>query len=186
MALTASIFKAEIDISDLRRHYYQSHKLTLARHPSETDERMMLRLLAFAMFADEGLSFTRGLSNDDEPDLWQHGLNGDIELWLELGQPSDKRLRRARSLSRRIVVFSYGGRSSQQWWQEKSSELSRDPRLSVVDIDPTASQALAAMAQRGMRLQFTLEDSSIWVSSPDANIEITPTVWCGDITPPPR
>ena len=85
MALSASIFKADIDISDLRRHYYHSHSLTLARHPSETNERMMLRLLSFALFADEQLSFTRGLSNDDEPDLWRHSLSGETELWIELG-----------------------------------------------------------------------------------------------------
>ncbi len=181
MALSASIFKADIDISDLRRHYYQSHQLTLARHPSETDERMMLRLLAFALFADEQLSFTRGLSNDDEPDLWQRSLSGEIDLWLELGQPSDKRLRRARSQSPRVVIMTHGGRPAAQWWLEQGEQLGKQAWLTVVDIPSEQSQALASLAQRNMQLQFTVDEDSIWVSSDSENLQICPVLRCGEL-----
>ena len=95
MALSATICKADLNIVDMDRHYYQQHSLTVAQHPSENDERLMIRLLAFALHADEFLSFTKGLSTDDEPDLWQKSLSGEIELWIELGLPSEKRLKKA-------------------------------------------------------------------------------------------
>ena len=181
MALSASIFKADIDISDLRRHYYHSHSLTLARHPSETNERMMLRLLSFALFADEQLSFTRGLSNDDEPDLWLKELHGGIRLWIELGQPSAKRLRRARSQAEHVVVISYGGRPASQWWQDEGEQLSKENWLSVLEIPSDASQALAEWAQRGMQLQLTLDEDNIWVSSAEQSLQIQPVLRCGNI-----
>ena len=174
MALTASIFKADIEISDLRRHHYQPYQLTLARHPSETDERMMLRLLSFALFADPALQFTRGLSNDDEPDLWRHSLSGETELWIELGQPSEKRLRRARSKARHVVVVCYGGRRTAQWWQENQGKLSQQSWLSVIEIPEDESRALSALTQRSMQLQFTLDEDSVWVSSSSDSIAINP------------
>lgn len=112
MALNATLFKTTLDISDLRRHYYQRHQFTVARHPSETDERMMLRILAFALYADEYLEFTKGLSTDDEPDLWQKSLTGEIDLWIEMGLPSEKRVRKARAIAKQVIIFIYGGRTA--------------------------------------------------------------------------
>lgn len=174
MALTATIFKASLDISDLRRHHYQRYPLTLARHPSETDERLMLRLLAFALFADEHLEFSRGLSNPEEPELWLKSASGEIELWLELGNPTVKRLRRARSLARHVAVISYGGRAAEQWWRDVADELKNFKTLSVLEITQEQSRALAAMAQRNMDLQCTLEDTTVWFSDRDRSLEITP------------
>lgn len=181
MALTASIFKAEIAISDLRRHHYHNYHHTLARHPSETDERMMLRLLCFAMFADEQLQFSRGLSNDDEPDLWQRNLSGEIELWIELGQPSEKRLRRARSQAKHVVVVSYSGRSAQQWWQDNAGSLSRHNWLSVINIDAQESQALSSLTQRTMRLQCTLDEDAIWLSDDSTSLTVHPQLLSGEL-----
>ena len=95
MASNATIFKATLQIADMDRNYYADHALTIARHPSETDERMMVRLLAFVQHAHEALAFGRGLSADDEPDLWRRDLTGAVELWIEVGQPEEKRLRKA-------------------------------------------------------------------------------------------
>ena len=103
MALKATIFKADLQIADMDRGYYQTHALTIARHPSETDQRMMVRILAFALFADERLHFTRGISTDDEPDLWLKGLDEEIELWVDLGQPDLKRIRKACGRARQVV-----------------------------------------------------------------------------------
>lgn len=180
MALTATVFKASLDISDLRRHHYQHYAFTIARHPSETDERMMLRLLAFALFAHQDLEFTRGISDTDEPDLWLKAPSGEIELWVELGNPSSKRLRRARSLASKIMVVSYGGRTAEQWWLENERELRGFKSLSLIEIAQTESQALAEMAQRNMRLQFTLDEDSIWVSDQSTSLEIQAQLRLGD------
>src|SRR6478609_7781043 len=107
MALNATIIKAELHVADMDRHYYQQHNLTLAQHPSETDERLMVRLLVFALYASEFLTFTKGLSSEDEPDLWQKSLTGDIELWIELGLPSDKRIRKACGRAQQVIIYSY-------------------------------------------------------------------------------
>ena len=111
MALKATIFKADLQIADMDRNYYQDHALTLARHPSETDERMMVRLLAFAIHADEALTFTKGLFDTEEPDLWQKDLTGAIQLWIEVGQPDEKRILKACGRSEQVIVYSYGATS---------------------------------------------------------------------------
>src|SRR5680860_958910 len=117
MALKATIFKATLNIADMDRHYYADHQLTLAQHPSENDERMMIRLLAFALNAREGLEFTKGLSTDDEPELWQKSLSDEIELWIELGLPDESRLRKACNRSKQVILYTpYGGtRTSPNW-----------------------------------------------------------------------
>src|SRR6266542_2837271 len=114
MATNATIFKATLHIADMDRQYYEDHSLTLARHPSETDERMMVRLLAFAMHAHEALSFGRGLSTEDEPDLWQKDLTGLIERWIEVGQREEKNIRQACGRAKQVVIYTYGGRAADQ------------------------------------------------------------------------
>ncbi|HWS25207.1 MAG TPA: YaeQ family protein, partial [Xanthomonadales bacterium] len=121
MALKATVYKAELQISDLDRHYYETHTLTLAQHPSETGERVMVRLLAYALFAADDLDFGRGLSSDDEPDLWRKSLTGEIEQWIYLGQPEEARIRKACGRAREVVVIGYSGRSFSLWW-EKNAE----------------------------------------------------------------
>ena len=158
MALKATVFRAELQVSDMDRHYYATHALTLARHPSETDERLMVRLLAFALFADERLEFGRGLGSDDEPDLWLKSRSGEIELWIDLGQPDDSRIRKACGRSGHVVVVNYGGRASDIWWDKVSSSLARCGNLTVIDIAPTTVAELAALADRGMRLQCMIQD----------------------------
>lgn len=116
MALTATIRKAELQISDMDRGYYATHNLTLAQHPSETDERLMVRLLAFALNAGDRLEFGRGLSTDDEPDLWEHDYTGDILQWIDLGHPDESRIRKASNRSRQVQVVNYGGNASEIWW----------------------------------------------------------------------
>ncbi len=135
MALKATVFKAQVQISDMDRHYYETHTLTLARHPSETDERMMARLLAFCLFADPGLAFTKGLCADDEPDLWQLSLSGEIERWIEVGQPDERRLRKASGRAREVVVLNYSGRAAEIWWQQNGAGLRRLRNLRVLDVD---------------------------------------------------
>jgi uncharacterized protein YaeQ len=164
MALKATIFKADLQIADMDRNYYADHSLTLARHPSETDERMMVRLLAFSLFAAEGLGFGKGLCVDDEPDLWRKDLTGAVELWIDVGLPDEKWTRKACGRARRVVIVSYGGRPADVWWEQNRSKLGRLANLAVYRLAPEASQAMASLAERGMRLQCTVQDGQVWIT----------------------
>ncbi len=174
MALKATIYKADLTISDMDRHYYASHALTLAQHPSETIERMMLRFAVFALTASETLAFTRGISVDDEPDLWQHTLAGEIERWIELGEPDEKRLRRACGRAASVEVYSYGGRSADIWWQQNGDRYGRFDNLEVWSIDTETLKALAGLCQRSMQLSATVQDGTMWLSDGKNNVAVEP------------
>jgi uncharacterized protein YaeQ len=177
MATKATIFKADLQIVDMDRNYYQEHALTLARHPSETDERMMMRLLAFAHHASDTLTFTRGLSNSDEPDLWQKDLTGTIERWTELGQPDEKRIRKACGRAQQVIIYCYSGRSANIWWEQNGTALANIKNLTVLNISPENSKALAQLAQRNMQLQATIQDGDIWMTDSESSVEVTPETW---------
>jgi uncharacterized protein YaeQ len=180
MALKATVFKAQVQISDMDRHYYESHALTLARHPSETDERMMVRLFAFCLFADPRLSFTKGLCADEEPDLWQHSLSGEIERWIEVGQPDERRLRKASGRAREVVVITYGGRAADLWWQQNTEALQRLRNLRVLDLASADVQALAGLVERTMDLQCSIDGGEVWIGNGRTTLEITPALrWPG-------
>ena len=178
MAIKATVFKAALQIADMDRHYYADHALTLARHPSETDERMMVRLLAFALYADEALTFGKGMSSDEEPDLWQKDLTGAIERWIEVGLPDERAIRKACGRAARVVVISYG-RAANIWWNENREKLQRLDNLTVLNLAGETTQALAALASRNMRLQCTLQEGHIMVTSDAGMIEIEPKVLQG-------
>lgn len=174
MALKATVFKARLQIADMDRDHYGEYPLTLARHPSETDERMMVRLLAFALNAADGLEFTRGLSSDDEADLWQMSLSGDIDLWVEVGLPAEERLRKACNRAERVLVYSYGRRTASIWWQKLGNAPARFDNLRVFQLPADATEQLAAMAERNMDLNVTIQDGHIWISSAEQSVEIVP------------
>jgi len=179
MALKATIHKAHLSISDLSRQYYGSHSLTVALHPSETEARMMIRLLAFALYADKELKFTRGLSSVDEPDLWQKSLSGELLLWIDLGQPDPRRLRQACGRATRVVVVTYGGRAAETWWQKNREELSRNRNLTVLQLAAAEPMGLGAMVSRNMELQLTIDEGSIWLSDDRRTLEISLGKWQG-------
>ena len=171
MAIGATVYKANINISDMDRHYYGEHDLTIARHPSETDERMMVRLAAFALNADERLSFTKGLCAEDEPELWIKDYSGDIELWVDLGQMDEKRVRKACGRSQRVVVYTYQEKGARQWWQQNGSKLGRFKNLEVVHLH---IGDIAALAARSMQLQCTVSDGELSLHD-DAEHSVTVT-----------
>ncbi len=178
MALSATIFKIQLNVADMDRNVFADHSLTLARHPSETDERMMVRALAFALHAHERLQFTKGLCADDEPDVWQKNLSDEIEVWINVGLPDEKRLRRACGRAQRVIVYSYGGRTAQAWWQQNSEKLARLTNLTVVNLSKSATDALAALAQRTMQLQCTIQDGQLWLSDGVSTLEVHPEYFC--------
>ena len=176
MALNSTTYKAELAISDMDRHYYATHALTVARHPSETEERLMVRLLAFALFADERLAFGKGISSDDEPDLWRKDLTGEIIEWIELGQPDEARIRKACGRSRQVIVITYSGRGAEIWWEKNKAALARAKNLTVIDIPAPAVAGLAALANRTMRLQCMIQDRQVQVFGVDVAVTIDPAV----------
>jgi uncharacterized protein YaeQ len=174
MALKATIFKAELEVADIDRGYYASHALTLARHPSETDERMMVRVLAFALHAHPDLAFGRGLSTEDEPDLWQKDLTGAIQLWIDVGLPEERAVRKACGRAERVVVVSYGGRGSNVWWSQIAGKLDRLDNLTLIDLPAAGTQATAALAQRSMQLQCTIQEGQLWLANGKEVVHIEP------------
>lgn len=177
MALKATIFKADINIADIDRHYYEDHNLTIARHPSETDERMMLRLLAFALNAGEDLQFTRGISTDNEPDLWQKSLIGDINLWIDLGMPDEKRVRQACQRAHQVIIYCYGGGAANIWWESNAKRLKRFDNLTVVNLPDEITRALANMARRTMQLHFNIQENQVSVSDAEQSLLLEPEIW---------
>jgi uncharacterized protein YaeQ len=184
MALKAIIYKAVIQISDIDRGIYGDHALTIARHPSETDERMIIRLLAFALNVppnnDHGaLDFAKDMWDVDEPALCQKDLTGQIEHWIEVGQPDEKRLLRVSSRVGRVSVYSFAS-STNVWWKAIESKLTRIQNLTVWQIPAEQSRALSALAQRNMELQVTMQDGGIWIGDGERSIEVAPVRLCGD------
>ena len=172
MALKSTIFKAELSVADIDRGYYRDHALTIARHPSETDERMMVRLLAFALHADDALQFGRGLSAEDEPDLWRRDLTGAIEKWIEVGLPDERELRKACGRAREVHVLASGGRAVDLWWQSVRDKAERQEQLSVTEVPIEASRALALLAGRSMRLQVTIQEGHVFVADAATSVPV--------------
>ena len=164
MASNATIYKATLQIADLDRQYFQDHAITLARHPSETEERLMVRVLAFALHADETLSFGRGVGTEDEPALWQRDNTGTIDLWIEIGQPDERTLRQACGRSKQVIVYVYGARSAEVWWANQRLSLERLKNLFVTLLPMDSIRALPEMARPAMQLQWTIQDGHIWIA----------------------
>ena len=171
MALKSTICKATLQVADMDRHYYADHALTIARHPSETDERMMIRCLAFALNAGDALAFGKGLSDADEPDLWQRDLTGAIQLWIEVGQPDEKRILRACGRADRVLVYAYS-HSTPLWWKPLAAKLERARNLTVIAIPGPVAAALAKLASRAMDLQCTIHEGEIWKRNEQAAVKV--------------
>ena len=163
MAIKATIYKADLSIADMDRNYYQEHSLTIARHPSETEERVMIRVLAYALHADPALAFTKDLFDVDEPALWLKDLTGAIDLWIEVGQPDEKRLLKAAGRAEKVIVYSYSATSS-IWFKGIANKIERAKNVSVINIPADISAQLEKMASRSMALQCTIQDGQVWVT----------------------
>lgn len=174
MALKSTVYRAELQVSDIDRGYYADHSLTLARHPSETEERLMIRVLAFALYASDSLEFGRGVSTDDEPDLWQKDPTGAIEHWIELGLPDERRLRRAAGRAARVTLLAYGQRAFHVWWRKNQGDLARLDKLEVWSLPDGVVADLGRLASRNMRLQAVVQDGQVVLSDAAASVTIEP------------
>jgi uncharacterized protein YaeQ len=170
MAISATINKVSLNIANMDRHYYQNHELTVAQHPSETDFRFMVRLIAFMANASESPCFTKGMHSDDEPDLWQKTLTDDIELWIDLGQPDEKRIRKACGRARQVIIYTYHERKAKVWWEQQQEKLQRFANLSVLHIN---AEGIDSMHKRSMQLQCNIQDGEIYLIDDHSNFTIT-------------
>ena len=185
MALKSTIFKANVAIADIDHAYYADHQLTLARHPSETDERMMIRLVALALNAhrlqtecggDGVLAFGAGLSNPEDPDVSLRDFTGQTRLWIEVGQPEDKPLAKACGKSDQVSVYCFH-HAAEVWWRGIETKLTRLQNLSVYRVPTVASLALAALAQRSMQLQATIQEGTLMLGDGSRSVDIEPLRW---------
>lgn len=174
MALGAMVYKAQLSISNLDRGWYGQPVLTIARHPSETEKRLMLRVLTWCVRAGEHLEFGRGLSSDGEPALWETDDTGAIIEWVELGAPDVRTVRKAAGKSEHVLVLAYDEARTKPWWESVKGELSKIDKLTVIFIPDSEADALAAMALRSMKFAVTIQDSVIWVNSDTADVQINP------------
>ena len=172
MALGATIYKAIVDVSDIDRGYYESRTLTVARHPSETEARMMLRILAYALYAGEHVEFGRGISTEDEAAIWEINDAGDIGRWIEIGVPDTKTVRKAAGKSDDVVVIAYDEARIEPWWASHKGDFSKIDKLTVRWISDDDLAKLAAMAKRNMKLAATIQDGVVWLADDTQNIEI--------------
>ena len=170
MALKPTIFKFKISLSDLNRNYYDTLNLTVAQHPSETPERMMARVLAFCINAQEYLKFTQGLSAVDEPDIWAHTLDGQLALWIDVGEPAIDRIKKAARLSQVVKVYSFNSKSN-AWWAQSNQQFNK-LGCSVYQFEWEKIQALAALLQRTMDLSITISGDSAYIAAESGECEI--------------
>ncbi|MGJ8694226.1 MAG: YaeQ family protein [Thalassotalea sp.] len=173
MAQKATIFKVELSITDMDRNYYADHQLTIARHPSESDRRMMLRVLAFAYNANEHLSFTKGLSDVDDPDLWQKNYSDEIELWIQLGQPSEQRVKKGCNQAHKMVIYSYDSGMFEQWWKKEQKQLNLRKNLAIYTVPEALGEKLTDLVARQMQIQCTIQDGQAWFNFGEDNLEIS-------------
>lgn len=177
MAQNATIYKIELSVADMDRHYYETHNLTVAKHPSETDERLMVRMLAFALNAHEQLEFTKGISTDDEPDIWQKSLSGEHELWVMLGLPTEKVIRQSCGKADEVIIYCYGGSAAEVWWEKTKNSTTRFDNLQVINLPKDETSALGKQARRMMKLQVNIQDGDVMVSVDDSVVNVTPVKW---------
>lgn len=170
MAISATINKISLNIADMDRHYYESHELTVAQHPSENDFRFMMRLVAFMFNASESLVFTKGMNSDEEADLWQKSLSDEIELWIDLGQVDEKRIRKACGRAKKVIVYTYHEGKSKVWWQQQQEKYQRFDNLSVYQID---AEGIDLMVGRSITLQCNIQDGDLYLNDENSNITVT-------------
>lgn len=172
MALKSTIFKVKLSVSNLNIHHYQDYSLTMARHPSETDQRMMFRLIAFSLLSEENLELTKGLSSDSEPDLWKINYDGSIDHWIELGHPDERRIRQMCSKAKKVSIFTYQDNTSLAWFKTVEDQLHRFDHLNVTHLNVVDTEDIVSFVERGMNFGVSIDDNDIWLSNEENRINL--------------
>jgi len=171
MALKATIYKANIELADMDRNYYDSLQLTIAQHPSETDQRLMVRLICYILNAHNDLQFGKGVSDEDEAAIWQINYSDEIALWIELGQLDEKRIKKACNKSAQVKLYCYGS-SVETWWSQSQNSLNKFPKLSIKQFEPSIIEALVKLLSRTMEFQCSIQDGQLWLTCNDESLLI--------------
>ena len=175
MATKATIHKALLNIANMDTNYYNEHNLTLALHPSETEQRLMARVIAFVLNANEDLGFCKGISEDDEPDLWEKDFDGTIKLCIDLGQPDEKRIKKACGRANKVIIYTYQENMATPWFKQIENNLSRFKNLSIIHLN--IEDDLEELAKRSMVLQCNISDEELTLISDNKDCIITQKVW---------
>ncbi|MDF1880528.1 YaeQ family protein [Sulfurimonas sp. MAG313] len=175
MAAGAIIYKASLNIANMDTHYYAEHDLTIAKHPSENDLRLMVRIIAFVLNASEDLAFSKGISADDEPDIWEKKLDGEIKLWIDLGQPDEKRIRKACGRSEEVIIYTYQDGAARSWWKQEENKLKRFKNLKVIFLK--IEENVDVLTQRSMKLQANMMDAELTLLDDVHSVVIESEVW---------
>jgi len=173
LALNATIYKVHLELSDIDNSKYGTYPLTIALHPSETEERMLLRIVAFAINATENLQFTKGICADDEPDLWEKNLTGDIDHWIELGLLDEKRIKKACNRSKKVSLYTYGSGNVDTWWKHTENKLPKNCDLSVYRFICNSETPFEDLIARTFTLQCAIQEAAIMLFSGDNSIELS-------------
>ncbi|MDD2895921.1 MAG: YaeQ family protein [Aliarcobacter sp.] len=172
----ATIHKALLNIANMDSHYYNDHNLTLALHPSETELRLMARVVAFILNASEELVFCKGISQDDEPDLWEKDFDGSIKLWIDLGQPDEKRIKKACGRSEKVIIYTYQENMASPWFKQLENNITRFKNLSVIHLE-FEDDSLEELALRSINLQCNISDEELTLINQDKSVIITQKKW---------
>jgi len=174
MALPSTVYRASVQLSDLDRNIYEQLQVTIAKHPSETEERLVARLLAYALCYEEGLVFTKGVGSGDEPDIWNIGPDGRVTLWIEVGQPDPDRLVKSCRHVERAVLFTFGqGQGQSRWLDQHLSKLTGSKNLTVVSLDFGFLKSLVQNLQRVINWSLTVTEGALYVTVGDQTVEST-------------
>ncbi len=171
MALKATILKANIELADMDRNYYDSLQLTIAQHPSETEQRMMVRLIAYILNAHQDLQFGKGVSDEDEAAIWQINYSDEIALWIELGQLDEKRLKKASNRAKQVKLYCYGS-SATTWWSQNETALAKYDKLAIEQFEQETCDALVKLVSRNMEFQCSIQDGQLWLTCGDDTLLI--------------
>lgn len=175
MAISASIYKVDINLSNFNTHFYQDYNLTMAKHPSENESRMMFRLLAYLYCSQENLEFTKGLSATEEPEIWEKDYSGDIVHWIEIGIPDEKRIRQACGKSQKVSIFTYHPKKAVEWYEKIKSKLIGNKKVDIFHFNIIENGPVDKFVEKGMRLSCTIEDNLMHLGNDDERICIEVT-----------
>ena len=175
MAANAIIHKALLNIANMDTHYYEEHNLTLAQHPSENELRLMIRLVSFVLNATDTLMFCKGISQDDEPDLWQKKFGDDIEMWIDVGQPDEKRIKKACGQSDKVIIYTFKETLATPWFKKIEGSLSRFTNLQVIHLNIDGD--IEELCNRSMNIQCNMLDNELTLIQGDKSVVITQDIW---------
>lgn len=171
MAIKPTIYKLSIAISDFNRDYYDSVNLTVALHPSETVQRMMARIVAYCLNAQDNITFTKGLSNIEEPDIWVKTLDDQITLWIEVGEPSPERIKKSSRIAPEVKFYSFNSKSD-TWWKQSKDKVSQFKNVKFYQFDWPQIQLLATFAERSMDWSLSISGDTVYIAAENQECEL--------------